>query len=736
MNATELPEVPQAPVECNPAFRPSFVADMANWCKQNPTSGPLTKSERVTRAYEEYKDRCRAGEDVDPDEFCRGYPSLQTSLVKVLRQHSYLARRPDLTREKPPPLWPHPGESFLGFGLEAELGRGAFARVFLATDPALGDRPVALKVARAGDGEARTLGPLMHPNIVQVYSIHEDPQSDLTAVCMPYLGSATLDDLLDDLHAATLPARGQTILERVHDQVRPDEQQPPKDSPLAQGTYVEGVCGIGAQLADALHFIHRRKIYHLDLKPSNVLMTPEGRPMLLDFNLSADPEEDTRLGGTLPYMSPEQLRWVGPAIKDLDAPRYTGPDPDGRSDLFSLGVLLYELLTGRHPFGPLPLKLSLKETWQRLRLRHEGGARPIRELNPSLDTSVAEIIDRCLAPAPADRPADAAEVAAALWCQPVRSRRVGRRWWSLAALVAGVALSGTVAAAVWSVQTPAPGEQTQTRDSEETRAWRLGQEAYQQGKYAAAAEHFGKVLQLAPDRLDARLARGHAYRRLGEQDKLYYANAIADYLAAKARQPSGEVSACLGYCLLRQDLSEPARLELETAVKLGFAGADVLNNLAYAEMQLARLKEAADHLDRALVQKPPLQAALHNRAMLRLKLLAQAGARARQEQFHPEVKQAKDDIHEALASGKAGMELNRDAGRLFAYLLAYDPEDERLAIKYLEHAVDQGYDPAALAKDAMLGKLRDVASFQALTGRRVDVKPMPPTQRIAEPLRG
>src|SRR6185369_8619704 len=84
--------------------------------------------------------------------------------------------------------WPEPGEQFLGFELLEDLGSGSFARVYLARQPELGDRLVALKVAQHGAREAQTLGRLRHPNIVPVHSIDTDPTTGLTAVCMAYLG--------------------------------------------------------------------------------------------------------------------------------------------------------------------------------------------------------------------------------------------------------------------------------------------------------------------------------------------------------------------------------------------------------------------------------------------------------------------------------------------------------------------------------------------------------------------
>src|SRR5262249_8683608 len=108
---------------------------------------------------------------------------------------------------------------------------------------------------------------------------------------------------------------------------------------LARYSYPEAVLWIGARLADALAHAHDRGILHRDIKPANVLLTDDGQPMLLDFNLAADAARaGPRVGGTPAYMAPEQLRQVCGEAAGVDA----------RSDLFSLGVVLFEMLTGRH----------------------------------------------------------------------------------------------------------------------------------------------------------------------------------------------------------------------------------------------------------------------------------------------------------------------------------------------------------------------------------------------------
>src|SRR5262249_14729151 len=126
--------------------------------------------------------------------------------------------------------------------------------------------------------------------------------------------------------------------------------------------------------------------------------------LLLDFNLSANVRLATpRVGGTLPYMAPEQVRLM----------LGTGPEPDARGDLFSLGVILFELLTGRHPFGPVPTDLPPGELARWL-VKRQTMHPSLRRLNPQVDTALASLIERCLAFDPAARLANADELAAAL----------------------------------------------------------------------------------------------------------------------------------------------------------------------------------------------------------------------------------------------------------------------------------------------------------------------------------
>lgn len=271
------------------------------------------KSFVLDLAYEEYCRRTDEGEMVEREAFIERFPTHARSLARLLDVHDYLSQAGTLTGLSPA-KWPQIGDRFLGFEVVEELGRGAFARVYRATELALGNRPVVLKVARQGAGEADTLGRLRHRNVVPVHAVLEDPDSGLTAIVMPYLGSRTLCEFLDE--AAAKPSQ----------------------------RYVENVLAIGSKLCDALEFTHSNGVLHRDLKPSNILLSADEEPMLLDFNLAVRLDQETaRAGGTLPYMAPEQLESIH---------RKSTTVVDSRADIFGLGVVLYEMLTGELPFHP------------------------------------------------------------------------------------------------------------------------------------------------------------------------------------------------------------------------------------------------------------------------------------------------------------------------------------------------------------------------------------------------
>ncbi len=205
----------------------------------------------------------------------------------------------------------------------------------------------------AGD-EPQTLAQLNHPHIVRVYDQHLLPDRGLRLLYMQYVAGGTLQAVLEAVHQ-TPPAErsGRTLLGAVDRAVEQRGEAPPAESALrerlAVRTWPETVCWLGVCLAEALDYAHRRGVLHRDVKPANVLLTAEGSPKLADFNVSFSCKLDGAnpaafFGGSLAYMSPEQLEAFNPACT-----REAG-DLDGRSDLYSLSILLWELLTGRRPF--------------------------------------------------------------------------------------------------------------------------------------------------------------------------------------------------------------------------------------------------------------------------------------------------------------------------------------------------------------------------------------------------
>ena len=158
------------------------------------------KSIFLDLAYEEYCRRRERGEVVDPKEFCARFPRHRSALLRLIDAHLYLSAHPELLAGGLPGPWPVTGDVVAGFTIVRELGCGAFARVYLATEASAGDRPVALKLTLEGGAEACILGRLTHRNIVHVNSAGDDEETGLTRLCMPFLGAATLQDVLREAY--------------------------------------------------------------------------------------------------------------------------------------------------------------------------------------------------------------------------------------------------------------------------------------------------------------------------------------------------------------------------------------------------------------------------------------------------------------------------------------------------------------------------------------------------------
>lgn len=270
--------------------------------------------------------------------------------------------------------FPAPGTTLGRYQLLAPLGAGGMGEVWRALDANL-DREVAIKLlARGALGddamrerfrrEAHVLARLSHPGVATIYDF--DAQDGVDFIVMELVQGGSLEARLEQ---GALP--------------------------------VAEVTRLGAAIADALHDAHERGCLHRDLKPGNVVLTKGGQPKLLDFGLALllagakGSEKITRTGmilGSLPYMSPEQL---------------LGEADSASTDVYALGVMLFEMAAGRRPF--------VKERAEALMFEIFGNAAPaLRSIRADVPVELDRLVGDCLAKEPASRPATAAAVSAAL----------------------------------------------------------------------------------------------------------------------------------------------------------------------------------------------------------------------------------------------------------------------------------------------------------------------------------
>ena len=258
------------------------------------------------------------------------------------------------------------------YKIEKVLGRGAMGTVYRAHDPKI-DRFVAIKTitvqgVSAGEEEeyrerfsreAKAAGKLSHPGVVTIHDVGEQDSGQAPYIVMEYIQGTTLDSLI-----------GNTV---------------PKP--------ISATLDLMKQVAEALDYAHSQGIVHRDIKPANIIITPEGRAKITDFGIAKLAVNQLTVPGeaigTPSYMSPEQI---------------AGGSLDGRSDLFSLGIILYSMLAGQKPFpGENATSVMFSITYKE--------PLPVSQLNPALDPQFDHVMQRVLAKSPGDRYQSAREFA-------------------------------------------------------------------------------------------------------------------------------------------------------------------------------------------------------------------------------------------------------------------------------------------------------------------------------------
>lgn len=335
--------------------------------------------ERIADLLEKWEEAADQGRELPVEELCRDCPEC----VEELHWRITALKRTNWTK-KPLKDEPIQGCKPSDFGLTETLGRyyletllgtGGFGQVWKAFDPQL-KRHVAVKIPRRDKlaapelflAEAQKVARLRHPGIVPVHDVGS--QDGVFYIVSEFIEGGSLADQL----TKGTPWRTETL-------------------------------ALIADVADALHHAHERGFVHRDIKPSNILLDEHGKPFLADFGIAVTSQETQASSlGTLPYMAPEQL---------------TEGKADARSDIYSLGVVLYQLLTGRLPF----------DAADPAELRQKILTEPVG--NGCAPGELLAICKKCLAKSPADRFASAGELSTALRAalgKPQRSPWGAARW--------------------------------------------------------------------------------------------------------------------------------------------------------------------------------------------------------------------------------------------------------------------------------------------------------------------
>lgn len=587
---------------------------------------------------EEFLASRRRGEDPQIEQYQSAHPEFAdkiSSLFPAMIAMERLKASKDPSSDRPIRLHVDRLERLGDYRIIREIGHGGMGIVYEAEQQSL-HRRVAVKVfpkQALGDSqqlkrfqrEAETIGALHHTNIVSVFGVGE--QDGLHYFVMQYLDGVSLDEMIHGLAELKSDFRTKDYLGHVfglefeakqsnEDRLGQTEASPPAQQnlsvidissssivapagPVHRGFGREHWCQIadlGAQVADALHYAHSHGVLHRDIKPSNLILASDFRVWVTDFGLAVSPEQErlSRSGdvvGTLRYMSPEQLNGKF----------------DHRSDVYSLGLTLYELMTTRPAFegesrGSLIRKVA------------KSSPPAPRSICPDIPRDLETVILKAIARSPESRYRTAEEFAEDLKRfrndQPIRARRIGvaervRRWSRRNPAMAGMTLAMICVAAL----------------SFAAVSWNWRQAVQEKMNAEVEGARAENNLTLALGSMDRLLKRF-------ESDWMAHPVASEDGAENQVRFVVSDHSAAIleealvFYDQFAQQNANSPKLQRDTAIAYRRAG-DILNRLGRSEDAELAYRRAADKLIRQteVVGSDPILIAETGEVLNRLSLV-------------------------------------------------------------------------------------------------------------------
>jgi tetratricopeptide (TPR) repeat protein/tRNA A-37 threonylcarbamoyl transferase component Bud32 len=568
----------------------------------------MTDEDLLAELLLQWEELHEKGQEPAAEELCRDCPHLATLLaehIKALKVTAWMERPDNEGGTQPGSTTPSGPRTLAGrYRLDEQIAEGGFAEVWKGYDLEL-RRAVAVKVPKAGRllsterfmAEARRVAGLKHPGVVPVFDVGRD--GDSCFIVSEFVEGGSLADRIS------------------------------KDRPMTQES-----ARLVAEVAETLAYAHRQGFLHRDIKPGNILIDRHGRALLADFGIARSPDDGAESGavsfGTLAYMSPEQVE---------------GQGVDHRADIYSLGVVLYELLTGQLPHqGTDPVEV-----------RRQIVSGDMVQL-PAVSKELGSICLKCLVRKSSDRYQDTGKLAADLR----RSGNSSRQSRRLVVGAAGLLLVAVVGLVSFLQHRPTkerpgnPGIGTEKEEGEQPapgtleaalalgklytnkKEWGKAEAAFTEAiklnpecaeayhRRAGCLFNAGKVKESLPDfdvaaRLDPKKAevfmnRGLAYLRLLRIDEamadLHHAQELDPDHPELYRKPMSLAFAQRGYVKTQANRTEEAIADMDEALRLDPTNAEVFDKRGSLHFNLKRFKEAVADFTEA-IRLDPNQAAYY-----------------------------------------------------------------------------------------------------------------------------